>query len=441
MSPVELLPAAGPSTPIPASSGQGDAVGFAGLLGEQGRPAAPRGRLGVGRVLAEQAELDPRTAYSDPTLGPLVLPGLLTPPTSPLVPAGDGRHVLPALPETPQVLPAQPDGAAQPKTAGPQVLPGVSDGAAQAKGEGPLVLPGVPDGSSVAKTEGALVVPGDAPAAIDDALALLAASGVQTRAEGAADAVRRAVAQAPAVAAVDPGDPAAPELPAEGPALSLSADAGAAEAGPAPTAQATPAATSTVEAAARPEAPVTRLAEVATQEDANVEAPAEPSLDPLPAAARESGGPQLVRADGAAAQRLSFDAVTQVAAQIIRRLEGRSTRFEMELHPADMGRGDVRLDIDAEGRVAARLAFDNPAAAADMRGRAAELRRNLEEAGFLLSDDALSFADREEQGGRQGFESADRDPFARSARAADVADVEAQPALRALSRLGLDVRI
>ena len=67
----------------------------------------------------------------------------------------------------------------------------------------------------------------------------------------------------------------------------------------------------------------------------------------------------------------------------------------MVLTPDDLGRVDVSLDIDAEGRLAARLAFDNPAAAADLRGRADELRRQLMEAGFQLADDALDFAERE----------------------------------------------
>ena len=79
----------------------------------------------------------------------------------------------------------------------------------------------------------------------------------------------------------------------------------------------------------------------------------------------------------------------------MRKLEGRSTRFEMALTPDDLGRVDVKLDIDSEGRLAARLAFDNPAAATDLRGRVDELRRQLEDAGFHLADDAFEFAERD----------------------------------------------
>lgn len=132
----------------------------------------------------------------------------------------------------------------------------------------------------------------------------------------------------------------------------------------------------------------------------------EPSIDAGPAAegatassstvahAREAGLSGLSRA--------TIDATAQIAAQILRKLEGRSTRFEMALTPDHLGRVDVKLDIDSEGRLAARLAFDNPAAATDLRGRVDELRRELEEAGFHLADDAFEFTERDS--GSSGFD-------------------------------------
>ena len=106
-----------------------------------------------------------------------------------------------------------------------------------------------------------------------------------------------------------------------------------------------------------------------------------------PTGGRETGVSQLSRA--------TIEATAQIAAQILRRLEGRSTRFEMALTPDELGRVDVKLDIDSEGRLNARLAFDNPAAATDLRGRADELRRQLEDAGFHLADDAFEFTERD----------------------------------------------
>lgn len=98
----------------------------------------------------------------------------------------------------------------------------------------------------------------------------------------------------------------------------------------------------------------------------------------------------------------ALEATAQIAAQIVRKLEGRSTRFEMALTPEDLGRVDVSLDIDADGRVAARLAFDNPIAAADLRGKVDDLRRQLQDAGFTVADDALTFTDRDPSAGQNG---------------------------------------
>ena len=131
---------------------------------------------------------------------------------------------------------------------------------------------------------------------------------------------------------------------------------------------------------------------------------AAPSSDGAPAefaptgdgAAAEADTPAITReAPLSQLSRVTIEATAQIAAQILRRLEGRSTRFEIALTPAELGRVDVKLDIDSEGRLNARLAFDNPAAATDLRGRADELRRQLEDAGFHLGEDALEFAERD----------------------------------------------
>ncbi len=95
-------------------------------------------------------------------------------------------------------------------------------------------------------------------------------------------------------------------------------------------------------------------------------------------------------AHGAQAVRGSPETVATFAAQIIKKLEGQSTRFDVELNPAGLGKVDVRIDIGAHGRISAAMMFDNPAAAADLRARASELQRMLEQAGFDMSG-GLSF--------------------------------------------------
>jgi flagellar hook-length control protein FliK len=98
-------------------------------------------------------------------------------------------------------------------------------------------------------------------------------------------------------------------------------------------------------------------------------------------------------------------AVAYLASALIKQANGgRSTSFNIELHPADLGRVEVKLQIESDGRLAARMSFDNPVAAADFQARSDDLRRSLEQAGFQLSGDSLSFGGQDAQtaGGGSG---------------------------------------
>ncbi len=120
-----------------------------------------------------------------------------------------------------------------------------------------------------------------------------------------------------------------------------------------------------------------------------VEAAADDASLPQATAAAEHATPATAQA-ATAAVRGAPETVASLAAHIIRKAEGRATRFDVELHPADLGRVDVRLEIGAHGRLTASMSFENPQAAAELRGRADELQRALENAGFDLSG-GLSF--------------------------------------------------
>ncbi|MCW5760441.1 MAG: flagellar hook-length control protein FliK, partial [Phenylobacterium sp.] len=94
------------------------------------------------------------------------------------------------------------------------------------------------------------------------------------------------------------------------------------------------------------------------------------------------------------------ETVANLAAQIIRKLDARTTRFDLELDPQGLGRVDVRVEIGAHGKMTASMVFENPQAAHELKARAAELQRTLEQAGFDLSG-GLSF-DVADQGRQQG---------------------------------------
>lgn len=104
--------------------------------------------------------------------------------------------------------------------------------------------------------------------------------------------------------------------------------------------------------------------------------------------AQQAAGPV---ADAPLPVRGSPETVAQLAAQIVKKLEGRSTHFDVELNPAGLGQVNVSIEIGAQGKMTAALSFDTPQAAAELRGRSGELQKALEQAGFDLSGGGLSF--------------------------------------------------
>lgn len=189
-----------------------------------------------------------------------------------------------------------------------------------------------------------------------------------------------------------------------------------------------------IEVAAKPASPSAKAAEPAT---AAVAAPDAASPDaPIANLAPTDAQPAQQAAVSSHAQglttlsRATVETTAQLAAQIARKLDGRSTRFDMVLTPEDLGRVDVSLEIGKNGQLSARLAFDNPAAAADLKGRADELRRQLQEAGFQVAGDALDFSQRDPSTGGGAFERQQQRNalFAGGSRLAAQADMPTVPA-------------
>lgn len=147
------------------------------------------------------------------------------------------------------------------------------------------------------------------------------------------------------------------------------------------------------------------------------------------------------------------ETVATLAAQMVQKLAGKSTRFDLELNPGGLGKVDVRVEIGANGQLTAAMTFDNPQAAADLKARSSELQRALEQAGFEMAG-GLSFDVAGEQGQqqRQAWQdqnenngSAFRGQAFRAAldTAGDAADAAVNGALRLRRGVsaGLDLRI
>lgn len=96
------------------------------------------------------------------------------------------------------------------------------------------------------------------------------------------------------------------------------------------------------------------------------------------------------------------DNIAALAAHISKKMDGKTLRFDMELRPSDMGRVDVRMEINADGKLSAHLSFDSPVAESEFRGRQDDLRRQLEQSGFNLEDGSLSFSSRDQNPQQSG---------------------------------------
>lgn len=162
-----------------------------------------------------------------------------------------------------------------------------------------------------------------------------------------------------------------------------------------------------------------------------------------------SSGPAAETRAPAAPVRASLETAVNLAAAMARKLDGRNTRFEVALDPLGLGVVNVSIEIGADGKVSAQLAFERPEAAAELRSRAGELQRALEQAGFDLSKGGLSFehGGGRERGGAQGdqprHQHARAEAFQQALLAAEAADTLPAQALRLRDRprAGLDVRI
>lgn len=161
-------------------------------------------------------------------------------------------------------------------------------------------------------------------------------------------------------------------------------------------------------------------------------------------------------AHAASGVRGGAETVANLAAQVVKKLGEKTTRFDVQLDPHGLGKVDVRIEIGAHGRITAGMTFENPQAAADVKARASELQKALEQAGFDLSG-GISFdvAQDQDQGQRQQQNNAWQDQGdagrafqGRAFRAAletagDAADAANQGALRLRRGVnaGVDVRI
>lgn len=236
----------------------------------------------------------------------------------------------------------------------------------------------------------------DAPAeAVVDALGRDVVEALDAVAPETAPADAAAVSDAAEFAAPPPTQPARRQAKAE-PAVRGEPTTIAARAGITTDARPAPA------AAPAPKAEAAAIASPVEPAPAPVDeapAPASRTADaPPPQPAGAAPAHVEPAAVHAAAVRGAPETVAKLASDIVRKLEGRTTTFDVQLDPLGLGKVDVSIEINADGRLTASLSFETAQAAEALRGRAGELRQALEKAGFSLTDSSLSF-DMNHQGG------------------------------------------
>lgn len=90
-----------------------------------------------------------------------------------------------------------------------------------------------------------------------------------------------------------------------------------------------------------------------------------------------------------------------LAADIALRAAGGNSRFEIRLDPAELGRIDVRLDVDKHGQVTSHLTVERPATLDMLRRDAPQLQQALEDAGLKTGDGGLQFSLRDQSSSGQ----------------------------------------
>jgi flagellar hook-length control protein FliK len=90
-----------------------------------------------------------------------------------------------------------------------------------------------------------------------------------------------------------------------------------------------------------------------------------------------------------------------LALQIAVTAQSGKSRFEIRLDPAELGRIDVRIDVDRHGQLTSHLTVEKPETLAMLRQDAPQLQRALDNAGFKTGDSGLQFSLRDQSSSGQ----------------------------------------
>jgi len=138
-------------------------------------------------------------------------------------------------------------------------------------------------------------------------------------------------------------------------------------------------------ASARPDAAPPAAAPLVT----NADAAAQGAQATAAATTAPTGTRAIHAAYSAPVQQLNYP---QVAFEVARHFEAGNTRFQIRLDPADLGRIDVKLDLDKSGTVSAHMFVERPETLDLMMRDQRALQQALQQAGLDASKTSLEFS-------------------------------------------------
>ncbi len=171
---------------------------------------------------------------------------------------------------------------------------------------------------------------------------------------------------------------------------------------------------------------------------AQVAGTVQPQPASAPATAAAAGSLNVVAATNAVVP------LSGLALEIAVSARSGKSRFEIRLDPADLGRIDVRIDVDRNGRVTSHLTVEKPETLSMLRQDAPQLQRALDDAGLKTGNGGLQFSLRDQSSSGQ-----DGNETGRNAQRLVISDDETIPttvAGRTYGRVlgsgsGVDIRV
>jgi len=136
-----------------------------------------------------------------------------------------------------------------------------------------------------------------------------------------------------------------------------------------------------------------------------------------------------------------------LAVQIAATAQSGKSRFEIRLDPADLGRIDVRLDVDRQGQVTSHLTVEKPETLSMLRQDAPQLQQALNDAGLKAGSNGLQFSLRDQSAsGQQNWQNNNQSSNAQRLVVSEDNNVSASLAGQSYGRVlgasgGVDIRV